>query len=615
MNRRQTLIRLLGMVQRLWGVMLVSTLMRALNYGSGIAILALGAWGIGQALLKPGQVDPLPFLLTLVGLGALKGIFRYLEHFTGHYVAFHLLAILRNRLYQGLEPLAPAGLMDQRSGDVISRAVGDVDRIEVFYAHTIAPAINAILVPALTLVVLARFDPRLALTLLPFLLGVGIVAPWISDRLAKRASLHLRTAVAQVSTHLTDSIQGLREILAFGGEEQRGKEIRAWGEQLTGIQRQVSSAAGLQDAISDFAIAVGILSVLAVGLHLVTEGALDIVSLPPVLALATTIFGPVVATSSVLHDFNQAMASAARLFTLIDQRPVVRDSVTAPPSKAVVPSIHFEDVSFHYPPPRSSGNGHCRAPAPLVLSDLSFDVPAGSTVALVGSSGAGKSTVVNLLLRFWDVNRGRVRIGRHDVRAFSQQDLRRRIAVVSQHAHIFNLTIRENLRLGNPTAGDAEIERAARRASLHTFIDSLPEGYETVVGELGVKLSGGQRQRIAIARAFLKRAPILVLDEPTSNLDAETEQAIQDAIRRLMVGCTTLIIAHRLSTVAHADDILVLEGGRIVERGTHAQLLSRGQIYARLFSGQQSDTTDVAGSGTGGWLSASAAGYAPRTIS
>jgi thiol reductant ABC exporter CydC subunit len=586
MNRRQTLVRLLGMVQHLWGVMTVSTLMRALNYGSGIALLALGAWGVGHALLDPGRVRLLPLGLVLTGGGILKGVFRYLEHFTGHYVAFRLLATLRHQLYQGLEPLAPAGLVDQRGGDVIAQAGGDVDRIEVFYAHTIAPVANAILVPACTLVVLSRFDPRLAWTLLPSLLVLGVAIPWLTDWLSRRSSLRVRAAVADVCTHLTDSIQGLREILAFGGESRRRAEIRARGERLIRLQERVSAAAGLQDALSDLAISLGILSVLGVSLRLIGVGALELADLPPVLALATTIFGPVVATSSVLHDFNQAMSSAARLFALIDRPPVVRDLVTARPPGPMEPSLHFENVFFRYPAQGVSDNGHRQAEQ-AVLAGLDFEVSPGSTVALVGPSGAGKSTVVKLLLRFWDVDEGRVRIGQYDVRELPQDYVHRQIAVVSQQAHIFNTSIKENLRLGRPDANQAAVEGATRLADIHDFIISLPEGYETVVGEMGVKLSGGQRQRLAIARAFLKEAPILLLDEPTSNLDAETEQTIQSAIRRLMEGCTTLIIAHRLSTVMHADEILVLAKGRVVERGTHSDLLARDGVYARLFAYQQ----------------------------
>ena len=340
-------------------------------------------------------------------------------------------------------------------------------------------------------------------------------------------------------------------------------------------------------AISDTAIAAGLLSVLAVGLHLVDIGTMEIAALPPVLALTTMIFGPVMATSSVLHEFNQAVSSAARLFALVDQQPMVKDSVTEVPADIVIPSIHFDAVDFRYPAVSRYGNGHKHSSPPPVLQSLGFDVAPGSTVALVGPSGAGKSTVVNLLLRFWDVDQGNVRIGGVDVRDFPQEELRRRIAVVSQRAHIFNTTIRENLLLGNPGASDEELEQAAKQASLHKFIHSLPQGYDTVVGEMGSKLSGGQRQRMAIARAFLKKAPILVLDEPTSNLDAETEQAIQSVIQDLMKGCTTLVIAHRLSTVVHADEILVLDEGSVVERGTHQHLTAQGGVYARLFACQQ----------------------------
>ncbi len=591
MNRYQTLTRLLRLIRSLWGMMLFSILMRTLNQISGIAILTVGAWGIGAILLNPESGALRPLILALIVMGMFKGIFRYLEQFSGHYVAFHLLATLRNRLYEKLEPLAPAGLMRTRSGDVIARAIADVDRIEVFYAHTIAPATVAVLVPGLALVTLGWFNPLFVLALLPFLLGVGVLTPWLSDRLGGRYSLQMRPLAAAVSAHLTDSIQGLREIAAFGYAARRQDEIRAGGARLIKAQGRLARVAGMQNALTDIFIALGVLSVVAVGLWLVGQEQLEIFYLPAVLALATTSFGPVLAASNVIHEFNQAMSGAGRLFALMDHPPVVQDLVSAPPQEPIEPALHFEGVSFTYPERESTYNGQPLAEAPPTLVDVDLAIPAGATAALVGPSGAGKSTIVNLLLRFWDVDQGQVKVGNYDVRAFPQEDLRRRIAVASQRTHIFNTSIRENLLLGNPQATEKELEKAAQLANIHEFITSLPTGYETVVGEMGVRLSGGQRQRLAIARALLKDAPILVLDEATSNLDTETEREIQTALNRLISGRTTLIIAHRLSTVINADQILVMEAGKIVERGNHTELLAQDSVYARLFLSQQQPDT------------------------
>lgn len=585
-------MRLLGMIRSLWSAMMFSITMRTLNQVSGIAILTLGAWALSPALnMVKGEAKGLvvaqsmsnlrPILVALVVMGLFKGILRYLEQFSGHYVAFHLLVIMRDQFYRRIEPLSPAVLMDSRSGDVVSRAIADVERIEVFYAHTIAPVAAAVLVPTIALGVLARFNVALALTLLPFLVGVGLLAPWMSDRLGRRMGMALRQVVAEVNAHFTDNIQGLREIVTFGSEMERRREIRKRGERLVGVQARAAHVAGLQNGLSDALVATGTLSVLGIGLWLVGQGRLDSLLLPPIVALTMTTFGPVLAAASVIQDLNQALAGAGRLFALMDQTPVVRDRVTAPPPEQVEPSIRFQEVQFRY---RNDG--------PWLLNDLDFDVPAGLTVALVGLSGVGKTTVVNLLLRFWDTNKGHVRLGQYGVSDFPQEDLRRRVAVVSQHTYLFNTTIKENLRLGNPQADDDEIERAARLANIHSFIISLPQGYNTSVGEKGVKLSGGQRQRLAISRALLKNAPILVLDEATSNLDAETERDIQSALHRLKKGRTTLVIAHRLSTVVNADKILVMDGGRIVESGQHAELLAQGGVYARLFARQQDELAE-----------------------
>jgi ATP-binding cassette subfamily B protein len=584
------------MIRSLWSVMLFSITMRTLNQGCGIAILTLGTWGLSSVLspalsivkgeskgvvIAQSTGDLIPILMVLVVMGLFKGILRYLEQFSGHYVAFHLLVIMRDQFYRRIEPLSPAILMNSRSGDVVSRAITDVERIEVFYAHTIAPTAAAVLVPAISLSVLARFDVALALTLLPFLAGVGLLTPWVSDRMGRRLGMALRQVVAEVNAHFTDNIQGLREIVAFGNETVRRKEIRKWGERLVGVQARAAHVAGLQNGLSDALVATGTLSVLGVGLWLVGQGQLDPLFLPPIVALTMTTFGPVLAAASVIQDLNQALAGAGRLFALMDQTPVVSDKVTKPPPEPVEPSIRFQGVRFRY-----------RDDGPWLLNDLDFDVPVGLTVALVGPSGVGKTTVVNLLLRFWDTNKGHVRLGQYGVRDFPQEDLRRRVAVVSQNTYLFNTTIKENLRLADPQADDAEIERAARLANIHSFIVSLPQGYNTCVGEMGVKLSGGQRQRLAIARALLKDAPILVLDEATSNLDAETERDIQSALHRLKKGRTTLVIAHRLSTVVNADKILVMDDGRIVESGQHTELLAKGGVYARLFARQQDELAE-----------------------
>lgn len=714
-SRRALLFRLLRQIGGLWGLVIFTVLARLVNQYAGIAILTLAAWGLGQVLRDPTAVSYGHVMIELVLFGVVKGIFYYLENYLGSYTALRLMSRLRTQLYKRLEPLAPAGLMHVRSGDIISRAIADVDQIEVFYSQTIAAAAVAVIVPLISLFVMSWFSGWLALLFFPFLLAVGVAVPVLTDDLSKKYSPRLREAVADVNAHMTESLQGWREIVSFGRSDERRREIHERNENLVRIQGRVAEVSGLRDALTESLIAACIASVFVVGLWLSSLGMVSFFDLPAVVALTYTTFGPMLAVRNVVFEFNQAVASANRLFEIMDQRPLVQDRATTPPAETIEPSIQFESVYFRYPkndlrlmsneewfglhePPTNGkivpggapgrapaglevgngaaqeaagtrGNGQARqadgeapqaeaadaapaqpaddratedpqravgtddaasvaeaagaAPAqpvddlaaddgtipavpdedreqqpvaeqPVdehawVLENLSFEVPAGRMIALVGPSGAGKSTIVNLLLRFWDVDAGCVCIGGYDVRDFPLEDLRSRVGVVSQRTHIFNTTIRENILLGKPDATDEEIEQAARLANLHDFIVSLPDGYKTRVGEMGARLSGGQRQRLAIARALLKNAPILVLDEATSNLDAVNERAIQASIHKLMEGRTTLVIAHRLSTVVNADEILVMDAGRIVERGRHADLLARRGVYARLFANQQDE--------------------------
>ncbi|NJO84905.1 MAG: ABC transporter ATP-binding protein [Blastochloris sp.] len=400
MNRWALFRRLLAQVRSLWWVLLLSLLVRLLNQLSSIGILVLAVWAVGQFVLNPDPDTITPPMVELVLISALKGIFHYLETYTSYYVTLHMQAALRDQLYHQLELLAPAGLVQMRSGDMLSRAIGDIDRIEVFYARTVAPVLVALLVALVALVFMAQLNVWLALLFFPFLVLAGGVVPWFFNRQSVNSSLQLRAATADVGAHLADSVQGLREIVLFGYQERRQQENRALSEQQVGLQGQMARIAANQDAVTDLVVTVCVVSVLGLGLLLVPQGALDVVLLPPAVGLAMMTFRPLWGASHLVHDFNEALASANRLFALLDETPLVQETTTVAPHEPIEPSICFEQVSFAYPVAQASRNGQHAPTTPLVHDELSFTIAARQTVALVGASGVGKTTVLNLLLRF-----------------------------------------------------------------------------------------------------------------------------------------------------------------------------------------------------------------------
>ena len=568
--------QLLRILRPYYWLMGITVLTGILNHGLMIAAAGIGAFMVGR-VATGATAEALYFSAFLLGgVVAGRAVAAWAEMWLAHDLAYRILAEFRIWLYQALDRLAPGYLLDRRSGDLSTAAMADVDTIEWFYAHTVGTFIVAVVVPLGALLTLAAMHWLLPLALLPATLAVATVPFWLRKRAAAQGR-RLRETLGSLNAEVVDGVQGLREVVAFGQGQRFLEGLLQSSRSLVSAQVAHGRRAGIEHAVTSVLITLGMVSVVIAAAYLVSSGSLSPALYPVVIILAIFIFGPVTNITGIAESLGVVFAAADRVFAVLNAPAPVRDTESAarPPSP-VEPRIEFRDVSFHYAPD-----------LPPALDAASFSVEPGESVALVGHSGAGKSTCIHLLMRFWDVTDGAITIGGHDVREFPQSALRDLIAWVPQDTYLFNMTIRENIRLARPDALDAEVEEAARVALAHDFIMRMPQGYETNAGERGVQMSGGQRQRIAIARALLKDAPILVMDEAVSNLDAENERLLREAMARVRAGRTSLIIAHRLSTIRRADRIIVLDKGRTVEAGPHDSLLAAGGVYADLVAFQQ----------------------------
>ncbi|HEY9344963.1 MAG TPA: ABC transporter ATP-binding protein [Inquilinus sp.] len=540
----------------------------------GVARLALLGWLIGQVFAGRPLAELVPSIVLIAGIMVLRGVAEYGRVMVAHETASRVQARLRRSIFDRIAALGPGTVARRRSGALTLSLIDGVEQLEVYFGQFLPQFLIALLTPILIFTAIAFVDLPVAAVMLAFAL-IALFGPALWHRRETGSSLQLRQVYADFAAEFLDSVQGLATLKAFGQSGARGATLRIKAQSVFRSTMRVLGTNVLARGITDSAIASGAAAALALGAWRVDSGAMALSALLVILMLGVEIFRPMRELRSVLHQGMVGLSAAQGIYQVLDDTPEVADAAPAALARPLAPTIAFDGVRFRYPGTRRT-----------IHEALSFEARAGERIGLVGPSGGGKSSIVRLLLRFYDPEQGAIRLGGHDLRGLSFAQIRSMISVVNQDTFLFHGTVEDNIRMGRPEATEAEVEAAARAANIHGFVQSLPQGYKTVVGEKGVKLSGGQRQRVAIARALLRDTPILVLDEALSAVDAENEAVIQEALDRLMQGRTTLVLAHRLSSVIGCDRILVLDRGRVVESGPHAALMQQGGVYAGLMAEQ-----------------------------
>jgi ATP-binding cassette subfamily C protein CydCD len=581
-----TLWRLLGFLRPFSGWVALAVLLGFATIASGVGLMTTSAYIISAAALHPSIADLQVAIVGVRFFGIARGIFRYLERYVSHQVTFRLLARLRGWFYSALEPLAPARLMRFHSGDLLARILDDIQSLENFYVRVVAPPMVALLIGLVTCLFLSRFSARLALALFSFLVFGGIFIPLLAHRLGRQPGQQAILRRAALNTALVDGIQGMADILTNCQAQSWQAGVQNLSVSLAKAQRRMANISGLQSALSGLSANLAMWAVLVLAIPLVHSGQIQGVYLAVIVLAALTSFEAVQPLPMAAQFLEGNLQAAGRLFELVDAQPEVVDPrIPLPlPDLSATRGLRLEvqRLSFRYPATRQGPASQGEA----ALHDLSFSLSAGAHLAIVGPSGAGKTTLVQLLLRLWDYQEGQILLAGTDLRHFRADDLRRLMSVVSQKTDLFNASLRDNLLIARPKASQEQIEAAIEGAQLRSYVQSLPQGYNSWIGEQGLRLSGGERQRLAIARALLRDTPLLILDEASANLDAITEQQVLRAIRRLMRGRTTLTITHRLVGLEAMDEILVLNHGECVERGTHAELLAGCGLYRRMWETQ-----------------------------
>ena len=541
--------RMLGLVRPLSGFMVISVLCGVAGFCCATFLPVLAVWEACSIVLQ--QEPPLSLgvcLGTLALMALLRGILRYAEQICNHYIAFKLLAHIRSEVFASLRRLAPARLSGVDRGSLISTLTSDIELLEVFFAHTISPVCIAALMLVVMVAFTGSFAWQLGLVMLVAQLVVGAVVPIMVFRVSGNGGRVVRDRAAGLSTFVLDGLRGLTEVLQFDVGASRLRTLDERSRRLAGAQRAVSAVGSTGSAAADAAIAAFSLAELLVGVNLHMAGVVDASAVAISAAAMLGSFGPAVALASLGSTLQGTLAAAHRVIDVLEEEPVVEEVSEG------------DTISFGGAAAKNASFSYGRK---RILDNVTVEIPKGSIVGIAGKSGSGKSTLCRLMMRFWDVDRGQISISDQRIDTIRTDNLRDMEALVEQDTYLFHQSIRDNLLIAKPHAIQSELDAACRAASVYDFIMGLPEGYDAEVGELGDTLSGGERQRLGLARAFLHDAPLLILDEPTSNLDSLNEGIILCSLDRQRRKRTVLLVSHRASTMAVADRVYSMDSGRV----------------------------------------------------
>lgn len=542
-NGFQVMLGLIGMIKPMLGIMLLAIIMGCIGNFMAISITILGGYGLmGVAGLYDNMAVGTILVLAVV-LGVMRGPLRYAEQACNHYIAFKLLARIRHMVFKALRKLAPAKLEGEKKGNLVSIITSDIELLEVFYAHTISPIMIAFIVSLLMSIFIGMKSAVLGIIAAVFYVIVGVVIPIINSKLGQATGQEYRKEFGELNTTVLDNLYGLEEILQYQQNDNRLNDMKKKTESLEKLNESLKKSESKQKIITDIVILSAGLVMLGLAYMLESKGAITTTDVVISVIAMMSSFGPTAALSALSNNLHHTLASGNRVLNLLEEEPITDEIVNG--QDFVKSDIKCENITFAYP---NSDK--------VILSDFSHTFKENAIHGILGKSGCGKSTLLKLLMRFFTIDKGSIEYGNKNVNDIKTSSLRSNIAYVTQETFLFQDTIENNIKVAKENATREEVQQACKKASIHDFIESLPNGYDTMLAELGDSISGGERQRIGLARAFLHNGNIILLDEPTSNIDSLNESVILNSIKNESEGKTIILVSHRQSTMGIAEEVL-----------------------------------------------------------